>query len=151
MEKGDISNEVSPRLVIVWEGLLALPPQKEDGGFRQWLTARQAGKTARMINAFDLNEEMAKHVWDMVWRRRFTIDCVTFLGDQYVDAIEKWIDKHDLPIARVTCDTPQTLARRLAYMPAVAAVYDPEPSRALTYGGKGRLMDPERPDFFGVN
>lgn len=149
MKDGDISNEVVPRLLVVWEGLIALPP-KEKGGMATWFRARQSGKRRATINSFDLNEVMAAHIWDITWRHRFSVDVVTFLGDEYVDHIERWCDDNDLPIGNVTATTPEKLARKLAYMPSVFAVYDPEPERRYTYGGKGRLMDPEAPNFFGV-
>jgi hypothetical protein len=151
VKDGDISNQISPRLLIVWEGLLALPPDEEDKSrFGAWIDARRYGKTRAIVDAFRLNEEMAKHIWDITWRKGFSVDVVTFMGHQYLPAIERWIDRHDLPVGHVTDDTPDTLARRLAYMPHVAAVYDHDPARRFTYGGKGRLMDPEHPDFFGV-
>jgi hypothetical protein len=151
VKDGDIDNTVTPRLLVVWEGLLAIPPDaSEKNRFSTWISARKSGKTRTMIDSFDLNTTMAKHVWDVTWRRNYSVDVVTFLGVQYLPHIEAWIDRHDLPIGHVTNETPDTLARRLSYMPHVAAVYDPDPTRRYTYGGKGRLMNPEAPDFFGV-
>jgi len=151
MKDGDISNAVSPRLLVVWEGLIALPPNAADTSrITSWVKARRSGKTRATIDSFTLNDTMAKHIWDVTVRRGYSVDTVTFLGAEFLPHIEAWIDRYDLPIGHVTNESPDNLARRLAYMPHVAAVYDPEPSRRYTYGGKGRLMNPESPDFFGV-
>jgi hypothetical protein len=147
VEKNDISNEVTARLLIVFEGLLGTPPEQPKMRRRIPLLGRK-GLSPRDIEQWLLNEALARRIWDVTWRQGFSVDVVTFLGEEFVTAISDWIDIHDLPVGHVSASSPDRLARSLAYQPNVAAVYDPEPSRWATYGSKGRIMDPGSPRFF---
>ena len=146
MKGNDISNSVVPRLLVVFEGLLGF---KDDPSTVTKIRRRLGRKDIVTTEDWQMNEPMMHAVWDMVWRRGYTVDVVTFLGDEFATALTERFDDEGLPIGRVLSTKPNLLARKLAYMPDVAAVYDPEPSRRFTYGSKGVPMDPSRPDFFG--
>jgi hypothetical protein len=147
MERGDISNEVSPRLVIVWENLLGLLPTKaHEAKVSTYLKFKRYG---RAVNVFELNEMLARRIWDVTWRLKFSVDVVTYVNDDFADEVRDRLDREDLPVGHVWHKTPQVLARELAYMPHVAAIYDPNPSHRFTYGSKGRIISPQNPDLIG--
>lgn len=148
MQGGDISNEVSPRLLVVWENLIGLLPTKADEAKAS--TYLRFKRYKRAINVFELNEMAAARIWDVTWRMRYSVDVVTWLPEECVDPIQEWIDKYDLPVGHVTNDTPQNLSRRLAYMPQVAAVYSPDDHHQFTFGSKGRIISPMKPNFIGA-
>ena len=148
MQKGDISNEVVPRLLIVFEGLLGVLDTPKDRAAE--LLARKAHRWKSVLAAYTINEMLARHVWDIVWRKNFSVDVVTFLGDDFADLLQERLDKENLPIGRIRSTTSDKLSRELAYDPSVIAVYDPDPSHRFTYGGKTRIMDPNAPSFYGV-
>jgi hypothetical protein len=141
MQGGDISNEVVPRLVIAYEGMLGLLPEKPDKYVTE-LVARKFGRRARMaqrtVDAYEINDALARVIWDTTWRHRYTVDVVTYLGEDAVAPLEARLDVEGLPIGRVWATTPDRLARRLPYMPDVAAVFDNE--HHLIYGSKGRML-----------
>jgi hypothetical protein len=141
MQNGDISNEVVPRLVIAYEGMLGLLPEKPDRYVTE-LVARKFGRRARMaqrtVDAYEINDALARVIWDTTWRHRYTVDVVTYLGEDAVAPLEARLDVEGLPIGRVWATTPDRLARRLPYMPDVAAVFDNE--NHLLYGSKGRML-----------
>lgn len=141
MQGGDISNEVVPRLVIAYEGMLGLLPEKPDRYVTE-LVARKFGRRARMaqrtVDAYEINDALARVIWDTTWRHRYTVDVVTYLGEDAVAPLEARLDVEGLPIGRVWATTPDRLARRLPYMPDVAAVFDNE--NHLIYGSKGRML-----------
>jgi hypothetical protein len=147
MQGNDIGGEIVPRLVIVFEGLLGVLPDKRAEA-KAYSFAR-LHRWRKVINTFEINEEMAKRIWDITWRYKHEVDVVTFLGEQYAKPLEKRLDQEDLPIRHVWADDPVHLSRRLATMPHVAAVYDAEPSRRFTYGSKGRWINPDAPDLLG--
>jgi hypothetical protein len=102
------------------------------------------------VNAYELNPAMIPHVWDITFRKNFNMDVVTFLGDDFAEELRERLDDEGLPLATVRSSKPDKLARSLAYDPSVYAVYDPDPSHIFLYGGKGRITDPNKPDFYGV-
>lgn len=141
MERGDISNEVVPRLVVAFEGMLGILPEKpKERTLLTW--PRRAGKrqaqAKRTVDAYDINDALARVIWDTTWRHKYSVDVVTYLGDDAVEALEARLDAEGLPIGRVWATTPERLARRLPYMPDVAAVFDNE--HHLIYGSKGRTL-----------
>jgi hypothetical protein len=136
MQGGDISNEVSPRLVVVFEGLLGnLPTSRTRAGEA---VARRAHQWKRAVKAYEINEPLAHVIWDTVWRHRYSVDVITYLGDEFAEALEWRLDIEGLPIGRIWADEPKKLARRLAHMPDVAAIFDNE--NHLIYGSKGRML-----------
>jgi hypothetical protein len=140
MERGDISNEVTPRLVVVFEGMLGTLPERRESAFE--FAARTFGRRAqqqkRAVSAYEINEPLAHVIWDTVWRHRYSIDVVTYLGEEFAEALTERLDVEGLPIGRVWADEPHKLARRIAHMPDVAAIYDNE--NHLMYGSKGRTL-----------
>lgn len=147
MEKGDISNEVSPRLVVVFEGLIASLPEGAKAR-AQYDSLVKKEKWSEALALFEINELMAKHVLDLVWRQRFTVDVVTFIGPEMAELIEKRMDDEGIPIGRVFHTSSVLLGRSVAYRPDIAVIYDPDPSHRFTYGSKGRIMSPSAPNFF---
>lgn len=148
MQGGDISNQVVPRLVIVFENLLGILPNKTAEAkaasflkFKRW---------NRAVNVFEINEALARRIWDVTWRFDFSVDVITYVSEEFAEAVEKRLEREDIPVRSVWYTEPQVLARKLAYMPQVACVYDPNPHHQFTYGSKGRILDPARPDIIGA-
>lgn len=147
MERGDISNEISPRLVIVYENLLGLLPTKAHQAkaasyvkFHRW---------KRAVNVFETNDILARRLWDVTFRLRFQVEVLTYLDEQAVEHIQKRMDDEDMPVSRVWFMQPHVLSRELAYMPQVAAIYDPNPAHQFTYGSRGRIISPANPQLIG--
>lgn len=139
MRFGDISNKVSPRILLVFEGALGLctDTHKLD-------KALAKGKVMTAVKLFELNQ-LALHVLDyLYWKKDINIEVVTFLGEEFAEELAALLDERSVPVHRVWSSTPDALARRIAYMPDLAVVYDPEPARWLAYGAKGRYLQDVR-------
>lgn len=144
MRKGDISNEMTGRFLLVFEGLVGVLPDKKAEArfaravkFRRWESA---------VNQFVINESCAKVIWDTVWRRNYSVDVVTFLAEEMTSHIRDIvIDKWDLPVGRVSREDKYMLARELNYRPNVIGVFHPNPADFAVYGGKGVVVDPSYP------
>jgi len=148
MQGGDISNEISPRLLIVWENLLGLLPTKADEAKAS--TYLRFKRYSRAVDVFTLNAALADRIWDVTWRFKYSVDVITWLGPEFADALRGRLDHEDLPIGHITAEDPQQFARRLAYLQHVAAIYDPDPSHRFTFGARGRIISPARPDLIGA-
>ncbi|WP_157247824.1 hypothetical protein [Nonomuraea typhae] len=136
MQGGDISNQTTPRLLIEFENLIGHPPA------RKGLAAvkRTLGQWHRLALEWDLDDLVVKVMWDLSWRLHQTLEVITTQGPDFATALEERLDAEQVPASRVWAYQPRVLARRLASMPYVAAVYTTDPHHALLYGSRGRLI-----------
>lgn len=139
MRNGDLSNEVVPRLVLVFEGALGFMPTEDWQKFDRSIRRKRWDDAAAL---WQINPLMAVRLWDITMRLSFTVDIVTFAGPEpFGEALEYRLqDVEDLPVGRAWATRPGLLARKIAYMPDLFRVYDPDPTRVLTWGGKGRII-----------
>lgn len=140
MIKGDISNVVQPRVLLVFEGALGFisGDKIEEFNIRAsddlWYEAWQM---------WTINEAMAGKIWQVVQKQMIQVSLVTFVAPENGDAsfgLQEFVDDHGLPISEVLSVSPKRLARELAYKPDVAVVYDANPETWAMYGRKGRAL-----------
>lgn len=149
MQGNDISNMVVPRLVIVWDNLLGLLPDKSAEA--KVSTYLRFHRWKRAANVFVINEPLAQRIWDIVFRLNFSVDVVTYTGgEEFADALEERIGRENLPVGHVWFEDPMQLARSLAYRPDIACVFDPNPHHQFTFGSKGRIVSASAPDIIGA-
>jgi hypothetical protein len=130
VQGGDLSNELVPRLVLVFEHLVGVVPNSlEQVKFSGFVRTR---RWKRAVNVLVVND---------------LLEVVTFLHPDAVEPIADWIDREDLPVHRVWNTDPNKLARKIATMPDLAAIFDPDPAHQLTFGRKGRIINPAQPDI----
>lgn len=142
MLKGDISNAVRPRVLLVFEGALGFI----DGPAVDEFNAR--AKESLWGTAWEqwtLNPMMAHKIWDVVKRQAIQVSIVTLLipqefCDAAADGLQTLVDAHGLPISEVIASPVNRLVRELPFMPDVAAVYDANAETAGMYGRKGVLL-----------
>jgi hypothetical protein len=127
MKNNDLSNSVSPRIVLVAENAL--------------IYQREKSKKGRPVSGWVLYDDMVKRILWLFHKKDVHIEVVTYLGDDFAEALAEWLDDEMVPVSRVWSTTPGALARNIAYMPDLACVYDPDPSRWLSYGSFGRFIN----------
>lgn len=139
MQNGDLSNKIAPRHVIVFEGGLAglLPEnkkafQKAYGGKRYW----------EAIWYWDWNPMMLAQIERVVRTMDVNIEVCTWIGHNlehhdFALAIADELDRMNVPVRSVWASDPFQLAKDLAYLPDIAAIYDPDPDHVLTFGRRG--------------
>ena len=130
---GDISNEVTPRLLVVYDDVLAEPR----------IVARRWGRRVRwdrVIAGWPVNQALVAQLWQVVGRLSVRFDVATFLPAEAVPFIREQLDAENVPVANVRrYESARALALALAHMPDVIGVYD-LPARATAYGGKGQSI-----------
>lgn len=141
MKGNDLANLVVPRDVLVFEGLLGLIPDPKVA--RQELKYRQKKKWDLAVACYEVNEMLARRLWDMVWRYAIEVDLLTYHGHEFAVELEKRMERENLPLRRIWSEEPNVLARRLATMVDVRTIYDPFPDHQFLYGSKGRILLPE--------
>lgn len=138
MLHNDISNVAVARLILVYEGALGFLPADRVGDYNQ---LGSEGRWDRAARCWDLNELMCRKIWDVTWRQGFQIEVVTYAGPpEFAEALQERFDEENLPISRTLASTADRMARRLAYAPDIACVYDADPDHAFTYGSRGKLL-----------
>lgn len=137
MRHGDLSNEVVPRLVLVFEGALGFISLENRRKFDRDIRREHWDDAA---SRWEINPLMAAKIWDVTRRLSFTLDVVTFASESpaYEGALYRRLDIHEeLPIHGVIATTEVKFERRIAHTPDLARVYDPEAMRSMRWGGKG--------------
>jgi hypothetical protein len=137
----DLGNLVVPRDILVFEGLLGIIPDPEVAKQEQKFRAKKKWREA--VACYDINELLARKVWDLTWRISLEIELLTYHGREFALALEERMDNESMPFRRVWSEDPNILARRLATMVDIRTIYDPFPDHRFLYGGKGRIISPE--------
>lgn len=146
MRGGDLSNQLPPRWLFVFEGVIgdlrpdAVAPFKLAMRMKRW---------RRAADCFELIPHVQKIIWDLTWRRDYRFDIVTFLGQPFCDALERRLARESLPFSNLWSVDEASLSKRLATMPDVLYVIHSDPSRHLAYGNRGLLVtDPNHLRLF---
>lgn len=150
MRRGELSSEVLPRVYVVFEGLIGLPPTSAKDRTAE-LLARKRKKWEQVTDYYQLNIKTSQGIRDLYWRQRFRVDIVTFVHSGMADAIRNKLDSRNLLFGDVVhFGTPADLAHELVYDTSVLAVLDPSPENALVYGRKGRLVAPDEVNLMSL-
>lgn len=139
MRKGELSSETLPRVYVVFENLIGLLPNTKDKLAEQ--LARKRKKWEQAADYYQLNINTAQGIRDLYWRQHFRVDVITFIDPGFVSAIRDKLDGRNLLFGDVHYYDKELLLADLTYDPAIIAVLDPDPSRILTWGSKGRYCD----------
>lgn len=147
MKGNDLDNFVVPRDIVVWEGLMGLLPD-ERLRLRE-AKFRERGKWAQAVALYTINEGLARRLWYLVWHHSNEVDLLTYHGREFAQALEKRIEREDLPFRSVWSEKPSVLARNIALLPHVRSIYDPDPNHQFLYGAKTRVLLPDDYNLFG--
>lgn len=145
MMNGDISNEVVPRLLIEFEGLVG----NMSDGRNPLSRIKSLGNWKSAANSWELNETVLKIITHRADWMKFDIDVITIGPAKFAEALFARFENEDIPVKSVWSYTPEKLARRVEFMQRVAAVYTPEQKHALMYGNKGRYITPDNVNSIG--
>lgn len=138
MQDGDLSNEVAPRLLFVFEGTVGSLPSKTAEAKERWYLKMKRWDKA--VACWDIADRSYALLWDCTWRYNFRFDVVTFRPKGFAKALALLFDDVGLPVGHVIATSPAGLAQRLAHMPDVKYVYDADAARLFTWGGRGVHM-----------
>lgn len=134
MRGNDLSNKVSPRHVIVFEGGLATLPLEREKDFQKSCKRRRLWEA---ISYWQWNHLMLAQIERIVRNMDVNIEVCTWMTEDMAFAIGEELDKMNIPVRSVWASSPFKLAQDLAYLPDIAAIYDPDPEHVLTYGRRG--------------
>lgn len=131
MRNGDLSNKVEPRCLLIFENALGYITDN-----KVW-KKQHAKSRYNLEKCWELNDLVCRRLLWLFHRTDLRVELVTFLGDSFAESLGDWLDTEGIPVSAVWSTTIPQLARNIAYMPDLLMVYDPEPTRWLTWGSKG--------------
>ena len=73
MEHGDLSNQLPPRMLIVFEGVIATLPKDRTAKFNRAVALH---RYRWAVECFECNRHAIVVVWDSTWRRNVKVDGV---------------------------------------------------------------------------
>lgn len=135
MQNGDLSNVVVPRILVVFEGLIAYLGRSKVAGYNQ---LGSKGDWAGALALWEFDPLALAKLNDIIIRRGIKVEVVSFvMPPEGAQRLAELFDEESVPVSRVVSSTPARTARRLAYGIDIARVYCPDPQHALMCGGKG--------------
>lgn len=149
MKRGELSNEILPRVYLVFEGLVGVLPDTKTLALEK--LARKRKKWNQVAEYYRINTNTSVGIRDLYWRHHFRVDIVTFISPEFVSPIRDRLDSKNLLFGDVHYyENHIELSRDLTYDRSILGVLDPEPSHALSYGSRGRYCSPEQLNLMGV-
>ncbi len=148
MRKGELSNEVLPRVFVVFEGLLGVLPDVKASALEA--LARKRGKWDKAVSYYEISDFTSQGIRDLYWRHRFRVDIITFLGDGFRDALVDELNRRVLMFGDVIAYTEADLMADLTYDRSIIKVLDPDSSHVLRYGGRGQITSPQDLNLMGL-
>lgn len=145
MRKGELSNEVLPRIYIVFEGLVGVLPDTKSKALEA--LARKRKQWDKAVGHYVLNEPTKQGLRDVYFRYNFRVDVLTFHGQGFADAVVDKLNSKNLLFGGVQAYDEGELLHDLTYDRSILAVLDPDPSRMLRWGSKGKYCTPEQLDL----
>lgn len=142
MRHGELSNEVLPRVLIVFENLIGLLPDSKTKALEA--LARKRKKWTQAADYYQLNINTSQGIRDLYWRQHFRVDVITFIDPGFVSAIRDKLDSRSMLFGDVHYYDTEMLLADLTYDPAIIAVLDPDPKHKLLWGSKGRYCSAEQ-------
>jgi hypothetical protein len=132
VQGGDISNEISPRVLVIANDFLVHPPK----GFEVLNSGRRFGKWERVAKRYEIDDDVRAWLHDFTWRRAYRVDCVFVEApDAFATAMAARFDRINLAIANTyAMPSLKLLVQSLAYMPEVKWVLHGRPDWGLAFG-----------------
>ena len=137
IERGDISNEVAPKLFFVLEDLIA--HVHEDDQKRAARYARR-GAWKLLANLYNFDGKMIAHLWDLVWRTNYSFSLVTIASgdEEWMEALERRLDRFNVPYSGlVGFSTVDELAQHVVFMPNILRLYHGREEWKFKFGRVG--------------
>lgn len=148
MKRGELSNQVLPRIYVVFENLIGILPDTKTKTLEA--IARKRKKWDVAAGYYQLNIPTSQGMRDLYWRHQFRVDVITYIDPAFVSAIRGRLDSRNLLFGDVHYFTREELLLDLTYDPSILGVLDPDPMRALAYGSKGRYCPSDKLDLLKI-
>jgi hypothetical protein len=142
MQGNDISEFASIAQGVVFDGLLASPPE----GGRAFLESvqRRRNNWDAVIRMWEPNDMPLKALSDCVNRLGLGTDVYTFTHPDAVDAIDRWLIRKGINCPVYYYESPEMLEYDLRFQRAVRIIYTSDEEIARTLGIRSTVVSPDK-------
>jgi hypothetical protein len=137
MQSNDIGNFNDIGQGVVFEGLLASPPERR---FFQ----RAGADWDKELSKWKPHELPLKALVDYSDRLGIDTEVYTFLGLDAVDAIDRWLGRKGVSLPVYGYENPEELAYDLRFKRSVRTIYVPEQEQAAIIGIRATVADSKK-------
>jgi hypothetical protein len=147
LRRGELSNQVLPRVYVVFENLIGVLPDTKTRALEA--VARKRKKWQQAVDYYELSVKTTQGIRDL-HRRDIRIDVITFVDPNFVDPIRNKLDSRNMFFGGIHYFTVESLLDDLKYDPSILRVFDPDPKHVLTWGSKGRTVTPMDLNLYNI-
>lgn len=131
MIDNDIEVGASPRIAVVFEGVLAKPLKNRISMY----SYAKSGKWDGLAACWELQKTTLKSINQIAYRDNIPVDIYTFLyGQEFAEAIALRFARIDSSIGNVWYVTPEELSEAADTSPMLNRIYDSDQKRLASYG-----------------
>jgi hypothetical protein len=137
MQKGDISNEVAPRVIFVFEHNIGYLRPSAEVMERTLIKAR---RWRRAVDLWEIPQHVHTMLWDTAWRWECRFDIVTYKPEKFAGYLLDRLNEEDVPFSNLWAEPKEEFLHRLTFMPSVQYVFHADPADRFSYGSRGVLL-----------
>lgn len=142
MEGNDIGSWSVSGQGVVFEGVLASPPHRRVPALKSLVAGRTPSWESRIAH-WKANDIPLKSMIDCVNRLGIKTSVYTFLAEDAVDPIERWLARKGVIATCLFYASPKLLAEDLIYDRSVHTVYVPSVELARELGVRATVVGPD--------
>lgn len=142
MENNDIASFAPIAQGIIFDGLLASPPQ----GSKALLETihRRRGNWEALIRLWEPNDLPLKALSDCVNRLGLGTDVYTFIHPDAAEAIDHWLLRKGISCPVFYYESPELLEYDLRFQRAVRIIYTSDEEAARVIGIRATVVNPDK-------
>lgn len=142
MQGNDISEYAAIAQGVVFDGLLATPPE----GAKAILETiqRRRNNWDAVFRLWEPNDMPLRALSDSVNRLGLGTDIYTFTDTDAVDAIDRWLVRKGINCPVYFYESPELLEYDLRFQRAVRIIYTSDEETALTLGIRSTVVSPDK-------
>lgn len=137
MQGNDIATTADIGQGVIFEGLLASPPQRR-------LFSWQGGDWSKELRKWKANDLPLKALIDTSDRLGVNTEVYHFLGDDATSAIETWMSRKGVSVPVYGYTNVEELAYDLRFKRSVRTIYVPTQEQAQVIGIRATVVDPKK-------
>jgi len=141
MERGDIAAYAPPGIAVIFEGVLASPPDtlgKVIANIR--LRAKDYDS---YLTYWKAHEIPIKHVIDSINRKQIGVVVYTLLPVDIAEAVDRWLIRRNISTTVVPYVDIEDLAETSKFFPEIKTIYVADQEHARRIGMKATVVTPE--------